>query len=185
MKYFLCLLVLIGSTAQAESLSLADSGIKVNVLWPIYPGNRYRVAWRYALHSGDSYRTELNLGLGYTGEEDRKTEGKFSEVHAILGVRQYFGSAFHGELNVNPGQSQLKDHVTKKKDYTSTDLEVQAFLGYEWRLSKSFTLDLQAGAVQVVSKSNYWPVYEDDDLAKELDGEPIVPVGLVNVTYWF
>ena len=76
MKYFLCLVVFMCSVAQAEGF--ADSGIKVNVLWPIYPGNRYRVAWRYSLHSNDKYRTELSLGLGYTGEEDRKTEGKFS-----------------------------------------------------------------------------------------------------------
>ena len=103
----------------------------------------------------------------------------------ILGVRQYFASPFHGELNVNPGQSRLKNHVKTKNDYTSTDLEVQAFLGYEWRLSKSFTLDLQAGAVQVLSKSNDWPVYENDDLAKVREEEPIVPVGVINITYWF
>lgn len=178
-------MMLFASVAHAGNLGLADSGIKVNVLWPIYPGDRYRIAWRYALHSSESYRTELGIGLGYTAEKYRKTEGKFSEAHLILGVRQYFGSPFHGELNINPGRSQLKDHVTQNKDYKSTDLEVQALFGYEWRLNKSFTLDLQAGAIRVVSKSNEWPVYENEDLTKVQDEEPIVPVGVINVTYWF
>jgi hypothetical protein len=174
-----------GSVAHAEKLNLADSGLKINVLWPIYPGKRYRVSWRYAIHSNDSFRTELGIGLGYTGEQNRKTEGKFAETHLILGVRQYFGSPFHGEFNLNPGQSQLRDHVTEKKNYTSTDIEAQAFLGYEWRLSKSLTFDLQAGALQVVSKTNEWIIYENEDLTKVQKEEPIVPVGLINVTYWF
>lgn len=43
----------------------------------------------------------------------------------------------------------------------------------------------QAGAIQVVSKSNEWPVYENEDLAKVQEEEPIVLVRVINVTYWF
>jgi hypothetical protein len=156
----------------------------VNVLWPLFPGNKYRLGYRLALHDQPAYRTEFIVGLGVSLPEDRDTEGRFSEASGALAMRQYFGSAWHVELMVAYGQSRLEDHVTTGLDYRSWDLELMGLIGYEWRLAKSWSLDLQAGAGKVVQKSNPWPIYEDDTLQKEI-GEVLAPVGTVNLTYWF
>lgn len=170
--------------ARADSPSLPSQGVRANVLWPIFPGNKYRFAYRHQLNSNQNFRTDALLGLGVSTPENRDTEGRFSETSLILGVRQFLDSPFHLELQAAIGRSLLQDHVTENRDYRSTDIELMVLAGYEWSLASWISVDLQAGVMKVVSKSNPWPIYEDNTLAKNV-GERIAPVGTVNVTIWF
>lgn len=178
------LLVLFAAELQASEQQLPDQGLRVNVLWPIFPGKKYRLAYRLALHDQASYRTELIAGFGVSLPEDRDTEGRFSEASGSLALRQYLAHTWHVELMTAYGQGYLQDHVTTKLDYRSWDLELMGLIGYEWRLAKSWSLDLQAGAGKVVQKSNPWPIFENNTLKKEV-GEQLMPVGTLHLTYWF
>ncbi len=178
------LLTLFASDLQAGEHQLPDHGLRVNALWPIYPGKKYRLAYRLALHDHPNYRTELVSGLGVSLPEERDTEGRFSESNVSMALRQYFGHAWHSELMGAFGQSQLKNHVTTKRDYRSWDLEFMGLIGYEWKLTNYFSIDLQGGAGKVVQKSNPWPIYKDKTLQTQV-GEVLVPIGAIHVTYWF
>ena len=185
MKILLSVLALGFLAAELQaSERLPDHGLRINVLWPIYPGKKYRLAYRLALHDQANYRTELIVGLGVDLPEERATEGRFSASSGSLALRQYFGKAWHVELMAAYGQGRLEDAVKTKLDYRSWDLELMGLIGYEWQLAKSWSLDLQGGAGKVVQKSNPWPIYEDDTLTKEV-GEQAMPLGTLHLTYWF
>jgi hypothetical protein len=81
-------------------------------------------------------------------------------------------------------QYLVLDEALRRRNYSSVDLEVMGLVGYEWKLGEHLSLDLQAGAAKVVSKSNPWPLYLDADRTR-LTKEGIIPVGVVNLTYWF
>ncbi|TGL19237.1 hypothetical protein EHQ46_15730 [Leptospira yanagawae] len=126
-----------------------------------------------------------------------------------MGFRQFFSSPWHFECQISYGKSRLTnavspgisnlqtialalgdiqylviDELARKRDYTSNDVKLMGLVGYEWKLGENWSIDLQAGAAKIVSKTNPWPIYTDNnrtDLAKE----SIFPVGVVNVTYWF
>jgi hypothetical protein len=172
------------SPALAELPKLGTQGVRLNVLWPIYPGNKYRFAYRHQLNANTNFRTDGLIGLGISTPEDRDTEGRFSETSVVLGVRQFLDSPFHLEMQAAIGRSRLERHVTENRDYRSTDIELMVLAGYEWSIASWISVDLQAGVAKVAHKSNPWPIYEDNTLAKNV-GEQIAPVGAVNVTLWF
>lgn len=177
------LLLLFAADLQASEQQLPEQGLRVNALWPLYPGKKYRLAYRLALHDQAAYRTEFIVGLGVSLPQNRDTEGRFSEASGSFAVRQFIDQAWHIELMTAYGQGRLDDHVTTGLNYRSWDLELMGLLGYEWRLAKSWSLDLQAGAGKIVQKSNPWPIYEDNTLQKEI-GEVLFPVGTLHLTYW-
>lgn len=177
------LLVVFAADLQASEQQLPVHGLRLNVLWPLYPGKKYRLSYRLALHDQPAYRTEFILGYGVSLPKDRDTEGRFSEASGSFALRQYMGQAWHIELMGAYGQSHLENHVSTKLDYRSWDLEFMGLIGYEWRLAKSWSLDMQGGAGKVVQKSNPWPIYEDGTLQKEI-GEVPYPVGTLHLTYW-
>jgi hypothetical protein len=169
--------------AHADSPTFPSQGIRANVLWPIFPGNKYRVAFRQRLSASTEFRTDGLIGLGISTPEDRETEGRFSEASVVLGVRQFLASPVHVEIQAAIGRSLLQRHVTENRDYRSTDIEIMILAGYEWSLTSWLSLDLQAGIMKVISKSNPWPIYENATLTQEV-GERIAPVGVVNLTFW-
>jgi hypothetical protein len=181
--FFALIFSLFAFNLQASEQRFPDHGLRLNVLWPLYPGKKYRAAYRLALHDQHQFRTELIVGLGVSLPEDRDTEGRFSEANVSMAIRQYFASPWHLELMTAYGQSRLENHVTTSRDYTSRDLEFMGLVGYEWRLAEFWSLDLQAGAGKVVQKSNPWPIYKDKTLEKEI-GEVAIPIGVLHLTYW-
>ena len=183
MILLICLLTLPFVT-QANSGITEDFGIKANVLWPFYPGGKYRITVRKALNSSKDFRTEGHLGLSVQTPVNRDTEGKWSEQAVLLGFRQYFASPFLFELVTGIGQSKLENHVTTGLDYEATAVEVHLSFGYEWMLSKNWSMDVQAGAAKVLSKSEDWPVFKDSSLTEEVD-EEVIPTGAIHITYWF
>jgi hypothetical protein len=174
---------LLTSHLQASEQQLPDHGVRINVLWPLYPGKKYRLAYRLALLDHSQFRTELIMGFGISLPEKRDTEGRFSEANGSVAIRQYFGSAWHLELMTAYGQSRLEDHVSTGRDYTSRDLELMGLIGYEWKFAEAWSLDTQAGAGKIIQKSNPWPIYEDKTLQKEI-GEVLIPIGVLHLTYW-
>lgn len=203
------LVALFAESAWAEPPTLPKQGFRSNVLWPIFPGGKFRFVYRRSLHSNAAWRTDLLLGVGHSLPENRPTEGTFTETSGILGFRQFWNSAWHLEFQaaygrsrltqaVSPGPTSLTslalistsvdlfvlDEVARKRSYTSMDLELMGLIGYEWKLADNWSLDLQAGVAKVVSKSNPWPIYADEN-RREMVGESALPVGVVNVTYWF
>jgi hypothetical protein len=197
------------SNLKAESLDLPKQGIRSNVLWPIFPGGKFRFAYRRSLHDNQTWRTDLLLGIGYSAPERRSTEGTFTETSGILGFRQFFSSPWHFEFQAAYGRSNITravspgllnprtlalgladtnyliyDELFRRKSYSSLDLELMGLVGYEWKLSDNWSIDLQAGVAKVVSKSDPWPTYADSTRVR-LVGESAIPVGVVNITYWF
>lgn len=168
----------------ADAPALPSQGVRANVLWPIYPGKNYRLAYRQRLSSSAGFRTDGLLGFGISTPRERDTEGRFSEASVTLGVRQFLASPFHLELQAAIGRSKLLRHVTENRDYRSTDVELMALAGYEWMLASWLSLDVQAGIGRVVSKSNPWPIYEDATLTNAV-GEQMMPIGAINLTFWF
>jgi hypothetical protein len=81
-------------------------------------------------------------------------------------------------------QLLVLDEVIRKRSYTSDDLEIMGLVGYEWILSENWSIDFQVGGAKVVSKSNPWPIYTNDNRTN-LAKEQILPIGVVNITYWF
>ncbi|HYX32235.1 MAG TPA: hypothetical protein VE954_03925 [Oligoflexus sp.] len=159
------------------------TGIRVNVLWPFYPGDLYRIAMRHSLNEHSPYRTEGIVGLGISLPKNRDTEGRFSEQHVMVGVRQFFASPLNAEFGILIGPSKLENHVSTKRDYKSQDINLQGAIGYEWMVASNWSLDLQAGLAKTVAKSDPWPIYKNDSLKEEV-GEEIFPIGSINVTYW-
>lgn len=206
---FLLFLLIFQNGLRSEPIALPKHGIRSNVLWPVYPGGKFRFAYRRALHGNSEWRTDLLLGLNHSAPEKRDTEGLFTETSGILGFRQFFASPWHFELQAAYGRSSLTnavspgpfnarslalgltdvnllilEEVSRKRNYTSLDLEVMGLVGYEWKLNDHWSIDLQFGGAKVVSKSNAWPIYSDSNRTK-LSQEQIIPVGVVNITYWF
>jgi hypothetical protein len=177
-------LIIVTLSPGAETRPLPDTGISVNVLWPFYPGGSYRVRFRQALNSSSEYRTEGHLGLSVGTPKDRDVEGRFSERSVLIGGRQYIGSPFHFEFTVGLGKGKLENAVKTGKTYESDDVDVHLNFGYEWMLASSWSLDIQAGAGKVVSKSNPWPIYKDSTLTEEV-GEQVFPTGSIHLVYWF
>ncbi|MCZ8342768.1 MAG: hypothetical protein O9301_07035 [Leptospira sp.] len=206
---FFLLVSLFGNALSAEPIRLPKQGFRSNVLWPIFPGGKFRFVYRRSLHSNESWRTDLLLGVGHSVPENRPTEGTFTETSGILGFRQFLNSSWHVEFQaaygrsrltqaVSPGPTSLRslalasasldlfvlDEVARKRSYTSMDLELMGLFGYEWKFAENWSVDLQAGVAKVVAKSNPWPIYADAN-RREMVGETALPVGVVNVTYWF
>ncbi|MCU0824580.1 MAG: hypothetical protein MUF77_08040 [Leptospira sp.] len=206
---FLLLVSVLGGSVSAEPIRLPKEGFRSNILWPIFPGGKFRFVYRRSLHANEAWRTDLLLGLGHSVPENRPTEGTFTETSGILGFRQFLKSPWHFEFQAAYGRSRLTQAVSpgptslrslalasnsidlyvlgeliQKRSYTSMDLELMALIGYEWKLSENWSLDLQAGVAKVVSKSNPWPIYADAN-RREMVGETALPVGVVNATYWF
>lgn len=197
------------NSLHSEPLSLPKQGITSNILWPIYPGGKFRFSYRREINPSEKWRTDLLLGLSYSIPDKRPTEGIFSEASGILGFRQFLASAWHIELQAVYGRSRLRsavapgllndrtlllaatdvnllfyDEVFRQKSYSSLDLEVIGLVGYEWKLGDNWSIDVQAGVGKLVSKTNPWPVYTNSDRTKTV-GESIIPIGTVNITYWF
>jgi hypothetical protein len=183
MNLCLCLLIC-PIISSADSGVSRDFGIKANVLWPFYPGGKYRLTARKALNSSKDYRTEGHLGLSFQVPVDRDTEGRWSEQAVLIGFRQYLASPLHFELVTGIGKSKLENHVKTGLDYEATAVEVHVSFGYEWMLSANWSVDVQAGAAKVLSKSEDWPVYKDSSLTEEV-GEEVIPTGAIHITYWF
>jgi hypothetical protein len=166
-----------------EGFDAPATGIRVNVLWPFYPGDLYRIAMRHSFNETSPYRTEGLFGLGLSLPKNRDTEGRFSEQHIMVGIRQYFASSWNAEFGLLIGPSKLENHVTTKRTYKSIDLNLQGGVGYEWMITNHWSIDLQAGAGKTVAKSDPWPIYKDSSLKEEV-GEEIFPFGSINVTFW-
>lgn len=196
-------------TLESKPIVLPNHGFRTNILWPIYPGGEFRFFYRGSLHDNQEYRTEGLVGLGFTLPDPRSTEGTFSERAGIIGIRQFISSPWHFEFQIHGGRTRLKNAVSpglsnletlglvladpqyflvseliRKRDYSSNDLKLMGVFGYEWKLGDNWSIDLQAGAAKIVSKSNPWPIYTDSNRTS-LAKENIFPVGVVNVTYWF
>lgn len=174
---------LLGLSANAQAFEAPATGIRANVLWPFYPGSKYRLALRHSLHKNLEFRTEALIGGSLSAPKQRDTEGKFSEFAGLFGIRQYLIGPFNFEILASYGQSHLENHVTTGKDYYSRDLELVGVAGYEWMLHENWSVDIQAGLGRVVAKSNPWPIYKDDSLEDEV-GEETFPLGAVHVTFW-
>jgi hypothetical protein len=202
-------LLVISTQLTAKPPVLSKHGIRSNVLWPIYPGGKFRFSYRGSFHGNEDLRTEILFGVSHGVPEPRPTEGVFTETSGVLGIRQFLYSPWHFEVNAAYGRGSLSkavspgllnprtlglaqtdvqylvwDEVLRRRNYSSVDLEVMGLVGYEWKLGEHLSLDLQAGAAKVVSKSNPWPLYLDADRIR-LTKEGIIPVGVVNLTYWF
>ncbi|GBF50393.1 hypothetical protein LPTSP4_19180 [Leptospira ryugenii] len=198
-----------GGQLFAQAIQLPKEGIRSNALWPIFPGGKFRFAYRRSLHDQLDWRTDILLGIGHSVPERRATEGTFSETSAIVGIRQFLASPWHLEMVAAYGQSTLSnavspgptnvrtlallnagleyyaiDEISRQKNFRSMDLELMALGGYEWKLSEQWSLDVQAGFAKVVSKSNPWPIYKDTN-RRETISESIIPVATLHVTYWF
>lgn len=214
-KYQTCLFavllfsLLTTNSVHSEPLSLPKQGIRSNVLWPIYPGGVFRFAYRRALHENIEWRTDILLGVAHSIPERRDTEGTFSDTSALLGFRQFFASPWHFEIQATYGRGRVRnavspgpfnpstlalwlndvnllilDEVTRRRNYNGLDLQVMGLFGYEWKWGDHWSIDLQFGGSKVVSKSDPWPIYSDSSRT-QLSKEQIIPVGVVNITYWF
>lgn len=201
--------LLYGNPIHSEAISLPKQGVTSNILWPIYPGGKFRFYYRKEINPNDKWRTDLLLGVSHSLPDNRPTEGIFSETSGILGIRQFLSSPWHIEMQVVHGRGSLTsavapgfqnqrtillattdtnllvyDEILRTKNYSSKDTELLGLVGYEWKLSEKWSIDLQVGIGKLVSKSNPWPVYADSNRTKTV-GESIIPIATVNMTYWF
>ena len=197
------------NSIYSEPISLPKQGITSNILWPIYPGGKFRFSYRREINSHDKWRTDLLLGISHSLPDNRPTEGIFSETSGILGIRQFLASPWHIDFQVVHGRGSLAsavapgflnqrtlllaatdsnllvyDEILRTKNYSSIDTELLGLVGYEWKLSEQWSIDLQAGMGKLVSKSNPWPVYADSNRTKTI-GESLIPMVTINLTYWF
>ena len=149
------------------------------------------------------------LGISHSLPDNRPTEGIFSETSGTLGIRQFLASPWHIDFQVVHGRGSLAsavapgflnqrtlllaatdsnllvyDEILRTKNYSSIDTELLGLVGYEWKLSEQWSIDLQAGMGKLVSKSNPWPVYADSNRTKTV-GESLIPMATINLTYWF
>lgn len=155
-------------------------GIEVNVLWPIFPGNLYRVQATRILWQKNKLRGDLILGGNTIISDKREEEGTFSDYSLVTGYRQYFGKGLHLELTQQTGFGNLKNHVTTGKEYNSFDYGMQLLAGYKFNIPRSrFYTAVQMGLGRTIYQSDPWPIYEDETLEKVVGNETIFVGGVL------
>jgi hypothetical protein len=183
---FASLLILIASAGFSQTETTASKqAIEVNVLWPIFPGNAYRVHYTRTLWQKNTLRGDLITGLSADLPRDRETEGRFADYSVVTGYRQYLWKGLHVEFLQTTGLGILQNHVTTGKTYHSFDWLVSGYAGYKYDIPRSrFYALAQFGVANVIYKSNPWPIYETKSLEKEV-GESPFPLGTLVVGFKF
>ncbi len=177
------LLLLAGHGSHAQGVADSEArkwGAEANVLFPIYPGKKINAKVTRTLWQSGNLRGDALLGFNIGLPDDRDTEGRFSEVAAAWGYRQYFGRGFNVELYNVTGLGKLEKSVRNGQYYNSFDWLVAGLVGYQIPLGSRFYVLPQFGYAKVVYKSDPWPVLDEDDRTKEV-GETAFPFGGVQV----
>lgn len=160
--------------------------IEFNALVPIYPGNIYEFKIGRKLWQKGDLKGEIFLGYHMRPEEFRDTEGYFTDNAIVISYRQYLWKGFNLETYNLLSSGSLKNHVSTKKNYDSSDLLNAGFVGYNVELGKQkrIYINTQLGYGLVIYKSNPWPIYEDNTLQKEV-GETAFLKGGVQIGFKF
>ena len=128
-------LLFVAMQAKAQEIAMPKkSGVEVNLLWPIYPGNVYKgqvtnEAWRRNELAGDVY-----LGWHIRPFEFPEDEGDFANYALTFGYRQFLWKGLHLELYQAFGPGFNRNNVIDGQDYTSWDYELGLLAGYRWEL---------------------------------------------------
>jgi hypothetical protein len=103
-----------------------------------------------------------------------------------IAYSQYLWKGLNIELYNVFGNGKLKNHVTTGKEYNSNDISNALLVGYKFDLGKQkrFYINTQIGIAKVTSKSDPWPVFEDETLKKEV-GESASLNGGIQIGYKF
>lgn len=170
LKIFALLFLLQTNLVAQENNSLQNDfkwGTEVNVLWPIFPGNMYKVqatyeAWRKGHLAGDVF-----AGIHFHSPVFRENEGTFYNLALTYGYRQFFWRGLHIEAYQAFGPGFNRENVVDGQDYTSWDYEVGLLGGYRWeflpkatqkRIKCSPYLSTQHGFFYVAAKSHPHPI---------------------------
>jgi hypothetical protein len=158
--------------------------IETDVLWPFLVQST-RTHFVVKLWQKGNLRGDAYVGLNIDFPRDRETEGRFADYSMASGYRQYFWKGLHLEFSQTTGLGVLQNHVTTGKTYNSFDWLVTGYIGYKFEFAKKKLYILpQFGVAGVIYKSNPWPIYEDETLAKQVGETPFM-LGSLRLGYTF
>ena len=159
--------------AQSESKE-SKFGLETDILWPFIVQTT-RTHFTIKLWQKGNLRGDIYAGVNIDFPRDRETEGRFADYSLATGYRQYFWKGLHLEFSQTTGLGVLQNHVTTGKTYKSFDWLVSGYIGYKFEFAKKKLYLLpQFGIASVLYKSNPWPIYEDNTLAKEVGESPFM-----------
>ncbi len=159
--------------AQTE-LKESKYGIETDILWPLLV-QATRTHFTVSLWQKGDLRGDVYVGINIDFPRERETEGRFADYSLASGYRQYFWKGFHAEFSQTTGLGVLQNHVTTGKTYNSFDWLMTGYVGYKFEFTrKKFYLLPQFGVAGVIYKSNPWPIYEDNTLAREVGESPFM-----------
>jgi hypothetical protein len=130
-------------------------GLETSLLWPIYPGTFFQLRATIPVWPGHG---ELLVGAQGRLPEDRPDEGRFHNLDAQLGWRQYFAWGLHLDAIVNAGWGRVSNSTITGQDYDSFDLEAMAVAGWRYSVGPLYAAIQPLGIAAVVYKSNPWPI---------------------------
>ena len=173
-KYLLILgivsLISTSSFAQTEQKE-SKYAVETDILWPFLVQTT-RTHFTIKLWEKGNLRGDVYVGLNIDFPRGRATEGRFADYSIASGYRQYLWKGLHLEFSQTTGLGLLQNQVTAGKIYNSFDC---LGIGYKFEFAKKKLYILPLfGVAQVLYKSNPWPVYEDEALAKEVGETPFM-----------
>lgn len=188
MRYYLAIILTaiitnFSSAQYSESYSDYKWGVEFYALWPIFPGDLYKIQGTYEAWRENQLAGDIFLGLHIHPTTFREDEGDFGNAALTFGYRQFIYDGIHIEFYNAFGPGWNRNNAIDGQDYDSWDYEIGLLGGYRWEfLSKSTTDDLgfspylstQHGVFYLAHQSNPHPI-------RNSEGEAPIYVGTLNI----